>query len=66
MRIGSTVLALAFAGMFLLPVAAQAQAAPRVQAAPASQSAGTDISAQNRTIPAPTDPDQGLSALQPR
>ena len=48
MRIGSAVLSLALAGTFLLPVAAaQAQTAPRVQAAPA-QSAGTDISAQSR------------------
>jgi hypothetical protein len=49
MRIGSAVLALAFAGTFLLPVgAAQAQAAPRVHTAQTPQSAGTDISAQSR------------------
>jgi hypothetical protein len=56
MRIGSAVLALAFAGTFLLPLAgAEAQAAPRVQTAQASQPAGTDISAQSRrTRRAPT------------
>ena len=49
MRIGVAALSLAFAGMFLLPVAgAQAQTAPRLQTAQASQSAGADISAQNR------------------
>ena len=49
MRIGVAVLALAFAGTFLLPLAAaQAQTTPRVQAAQASQSAGTDVSAQSR------------------
>jgi hypothetical protein len=49
MRIGSAVLSLAFAGTFLLPVAgAQAQTAPRVQPAQASQPAGTDVSAQSR------------------
>jgi hypothetical protein len=49
MRIGSAVLSLAVAGTFLLPVAAApAQTAPRVQTAQAPQSAGTDISAQNR------------------
>ena len=49
MRIGVAVLALAFAGTFLLPVTgAQAQTAPRVQTAQASQSAGTDFSAQSR------------------
>jgi len=49
MRIGVAALSLAFAGTFLLPVpAAQAQTAPRVLVAQASQSAGTDISAQSR------------------
>jgi hypothetical protein len=49
MRIGVAVLALAFAGTFLLPVpGAQAQSTPRMQTAQVSQSAGTDISAQNR------------------
>jgi hypothetical protein len=49
MRIGVAVLALAFAGTFLSPLAgAQARAAPRAQAAQASQSAGTDLSAQSR------------------
>ena len=49
MRVGVAVLALAFAGTFLLPLAAaQAQTMPRVQAAQASQSAGTGISAQSR------------------
>jgi hypothetical protein len=48
MRIGSAVLSLAFAGAFLLPMAAApAQTAPRAQAAQASQS-GTDLSAQSR------------------
>jgi hypothetical protein len=48
MRIGSAILALAFAGTLLLPVAgAQAQTAPHAQAAAASQS-GTDLSAQSR------------------
>jgi hypothetical protein len=49
MRIRSAALALAFAGTFLLPLAAaQAQAAPRMQAAQASHPAGADISAQSR------------------
>ena len=49
MRIGNAVLSLAFAGMFLLPVAAgQAQTAPRGQTAQAAQSAGTEFSAQSR------------------
>jgi hypothetical protein len=49
MRIGVAVLALAFAGTFLLPVAgARAQTAPRMPTAQASQPAGTDISAQSR------------------
>jgi hypothetical protein len=49
MRIGSAALALAFAGIFLLPVAAvQAQTAPGVQAAQVSQSADTEFSAQSR------------------
>jgi hypothetical protein len=47
MRIGSAILLLAFAGTFLLPVA-PAQTAPRPQTAQASQTAGTDVSAQNR------------------
>jgi hypothetical protein len=48
MRIGSAILSLAFAGTFLLPVAAaQAQTAPRAQTAQAPQS-GTDLSAQSR------------------
>jgi hypothetical protein len=48
MRIGSAILSLAFAGTFLLPVAAaRAQTAPRPQAVQASQS-GTDLSAQSR------------------
>jgi hypothetical protein len=46
MRLGVAILSLAFAGTFLLPVAA-AQAAPRAQTAQASQS-GTDLSAQSR------------------
>ena len=46
MRIGIAALSLAFAGSFLLPMAgAEAQTAPRVQAA---QSADTDVSAQSR------------------
>ncbi|HXO71875.1 MAG TPA: hypothetical protein VN838_23180 [Bradyrhizobium sp.] len=45
MRLGSAILSLAFAGTFMLPVAAQT--APRAQTAQASQS-GTDISAQSR------------------
>ena len=53
MRIGSAVLSLAFAGIFLLPVAAQAQTAPRLQMAQASQSAGTDLSAQSRRVRRP-------------
>ena len=54
MRIGSAVLALAFAGSFLLPVAAvQAQTAPRVQAVQTSQSAGTEFSAQSRRVRRP-------------
>ena len=53
MRIGSAVLSLAFAGIFLLPVAAQAQTAPRLQMAPASQSAGTELSAQSRRVRRP-------------
>jgi hypothetical protein len=47
MRIGSAALSLAVAGTFLLPMAT-AQAAPREQAARASQSAGTEFSAQSR------------------
>jgi hypothetical protein len=48
MRIGSAILSLAFAGTFLLPVAAaQAQAAPHAQTAQASQP-GTELSAQSR------------------
>jgi hypothetical protein len=40
---------MALAGTFLLPVAAgQAQTAPRMQMAQASQPAGTDLSAQSR------------------
>jgi hypothetical protein len=54
MRIGSAVLSLALAGTFLLPVAAaQAQTAPQPQIAQASQSAGTDISAQSRRVRRP-------------
>ena len=49
MRIGSAILSLAFAGTFLLPVAAaQAQTAPSEQTARASQSAATELSAQSR------------------
>jgi hypothetical protein len=49
MRIGVAVLALAFAGTFLLPVAgAQAGSAPRMPAAQPSQFAAADISAQSR------------------
>jgi hypothetical protein len=49
MRIAVTVLALAFAGTFLLPAAgAQAQGAPRLQAARSSQPAGLEVSAQSR------------------
>ena len=49
MRVGVAVLALAFTGTFLLPVTgAQAESAPRLQTAQASQSPGTDISAQSR------------------
>jgi hypothetical protein len=48
MRIGSTALALAVAGTLLLSaVATQAQPAPRLQRQ-ASQSADTELSAQNR------------------
>jgi hypothetical protein len=53
MRIGVTALSLAFAGTFLLPVAASAQTAPRAQMAQASQPAGTDISAQSRRVRRP-------------
>ncbi|MEA2941033.1 MAG: hypothetical protein QOD09_1562 [Bradyrhizobium sp.] len=50
MRIGSAVLALAFAGTFLLPGAgAQAQTAPRAQAA----QSGTEFSAQSRRVRRP-------------
>jgi hypothetical protein len=50
MRIGTAALSLALAGTFLLPMAATpAQTAPRVQAAPAPQSAATDVSAQSRS-----------------
>jgi hypothetical protein len=53
MRIGSAVLALALAGTFLLAAAAaQAQTAPRVQAAQPSQT-GTDLSAQSRRVRRP-------------
>ena len=49
MRIGSAVLALAFAGTFFLATAAaQAQAAPLERMQRASQSAGTELSAQSR------------------
>jgi hypothetical protein len=49
MRIGTAALLLAFAGTFLWPLAgAQAQTAPQAHIAQAPQSAGTDISAQNR------------------
>jgi hypothetical protein len=48
MRIESAILSLAFAGTFLLPVAAaQAQTVPHAQTAQAPQS-GTDLSAQSR------------------
>ena len=54
MRIGNAVLSLAFAGAFLLPVAAgQAQTAPRLQTAQAWQSAGADVSAQSRRVRRP-------------
>jgi hypothetical protein len=54
MRIGSAVLALAFAGTLLLPVAAaRAQTAPRAPTAQASHSAGTDLSAQSRRVRRP-------------
>jgi hypothetical protein len=54
MRIGNAVLALAFAGTFLLPAAgAQAQGAPRLQAGQASQAGGTEISAQSRRVRRP-------------
>jgi hypothetical protein len=53
MRIGSAVLSLALAGTLLLPAAAaQAQTAPRAQAAQASQP-GTDLSAQSRRVRQP-------------
>jgi hypothetical protein len=52
MRIGSAALSLAIAGTVLLPaVATQAQPAPRVQQA--SQSADTELSAQNRRVRRP-------------
>jgi hypothetical protein len=52
MRIGVAILSLAFAGTLLLPVpAAQAQTAP--QAVRASQPAGTDLSAQSRSVRRP-------------
>ena len=47
MRIGIAALSLAVAGTFLLPMAT-AQTTPRAQAAQASQSAGTELSAQSR------------------
>jgi hypothetical protein len=54
MRIGSAALSLAFAVTLLLPVAtAQAQSAPRGQAAQASQPAGTELSAQSRRVRRP-------------
>jgi hypothetical protein len=54
MRIGSAILSLAVAGTFLSAEAgAQAQTAPPVQTAQASQSAGTDISAQSRRVRRP-------------
>jgi hypothetical protein len=54
MRIGSVFLSLAFAGAFLLPVAAAgAQTAPRAQTAQASQPTGTDLSAQSRRVRRP-------------
>lgn len=53
MRIGSAVLSLAFAGTFLLAAAtAQAQTAPHVQTARASQY-GTELSAQSRRVRRP-------------
>src|SRR4051794_20392097 len=53
MRIESAALWLAMAGTFLLSVVAtQAQAAPRVQLQ-ASQSAGTEFSAQDRRVRRP-------------
>jgi hypothetical protein len=53
MRIGNAVLALAFAGTFLLAAAAaQAQTAPRAQTAQASQT-GTELSAQSRRVRRP-------------
>jgi hypothetical protein len=53
MRIGSAALSLAIAGTFLLSAAAtQAQTAPRVQLQ-ASQSADTELSAQNRKVRRP-------------
>jgi hypothetical protein len=49
MRIGVAVLALAFAGTFLLPRSgAQAQTVPQAQTAEPPQSAGTEFSAQSR------------------
>jgi hypothetical protein len=51
MRIGSAVLALAFAGTFLSAAAAQAQTAPRVQMAQASQPG--ELTAQDRRIRRP-------------
>ena len=53
MRIGVAALSLAFAGTFLLPVAAAPQTAPRAQVVQASQPAGTDISAQSRKVRRP-------------
>jgi hypothetical protein len=53
MRLGTAILSLAFAGTFLLPVAAAtAQTAPRAQTAQASQPA-TDLSAQSRRVRRP-------------
>ena len=53
MRLGVTILSLAFAGTFLLPLAAaQAQTAPHAQAVQASQS-GTEFSAQSRRVRRP-------------
>jgi hypothetical protein len=52
MRIGSAALALAVAGIFLLPMAT-AQAAPRGQTAQKSQSAGLELSAQSRRVRRP-------------
>ena len=49
MRVAGAVLALAFAGAFLLPAAAaQAQTAPHMRAAQAPHSVPTDFSAQSR------------------